>query len=283
MTGNNTKWAWEIHPTSGWFDFRLKELWLYKDLIARFVKRDFLAIYKQTILGPIWIFLQPLLTTLMFIVIFSEVAKISTEGVPPLLFYMAGIIGWNYFSECFTITANTFMSNANVFSQVYFPRLTIPISVVISQLIRFLIQFALFAAILIYFYFNNSNIRPNAVVLLIPLIILMMAGLGLGCGLVISSLTAKYRDLNNLITFGVRLLMYATPVIYPISIVPEKFKLLVWLNPMSPLIESFRYAFLGSGTFDPKHLLYSLILVVCVLLLGIALFNKMEETVMDIV
>lgn len=280
---DNDAWKWEILPSSGWFEFKIREIWLYRDLIVRLVKRDFLAIYKQTILGPLWILIQPLLMTFMFIVIFDKVANIPTDGLPPLLFYISGIILWNYFSECLVTTSTTFLTNANIFSKVYFPRLVVPLSVVLSQFIRFFIQMTLFFLILSFYVWDDVNISPNRLLLISPLLVVVAAGLGLGSGLIISSLTAKYRDLNNLISFGIRLLMYATPVIYPLSIVPEKYKLVVWLNPVTPLIEGFRFAFLGTGTFDFYHLLYSFICMLILLCIGIALFNKMEQRVMDIV
>lgn len=280
---DNDVWKWEILPSSGWLEFKIREIWLYRDLIVRLVKRDFLAIYKQTILGPLWIFIQPLLMTFMFVVIFDKVANIPTDGLPPLLFYLSGIILWNYFSECLMTTSTTFLTNANIFSKVYFPRLVVPLSVVLSQFIRFFIQMLLFFLILIFYIWDDVNISPNRLLLISPFLVVMAAGLGLGSGLIISSLTAKYRDLNNLISFGIRLLMYATPVIYPLSIVPDKYKLVVWLNPVTPLIEGFRFAFLGTGTFDFYHLLYSFICMLILLFIGIALFNKMEQRVMDIV
>lgn len=280
---DNDVWKWEILPSLGWLEFKIREIWLYRDLIVRLVKRDFLAIYKQTILGPLWIFIQPLLMTFMFVVIFDKVANIPTDGLPPLLFYLSGIILWNYFSECLMTTSTTFLTNANIFSKVYFPRLVVPLSVVLSQFIRFFIQMLLFFLILIFYIWDDVNISPNRLLLISPFLVVMAAGLGLGSGLIISSLTAKYRDLNNLISFGIRLLMYATPVIYPLSIVPDKYKLVVWLNPVTPLIEGFRFAFLGTGTFDFYHLLYSFICMLILLFIGIALFNKMEQRVMDIV
>lgn len=280
---DNDSWKWEIHPSSGWFEFNIREIWQYKDLIIRLVKRDFLAIYKQTVLGPLWIFIQPLLMTFMFIIIFDKVANIPTDGLPPLLFYLAGVILWNYFSECLLTTSTTFLSNANIFSKVYFPRLVVPLSIVLSQFIRFFIQFILFLFILTFYILIDTTAEPNEFLLFSPMLVLIVAGLGLGLGLIISSLTAKYRDLNNLISFGVRLLMYATPVIYPFSIVPEKYKMFVWLNPITPLIEGFRFAFLGTGIWDFYHLLYSFICMLILLFIGVALFNKMEQSVMDIV
>ncbi|MDQ3396061.1 MAG: ABC transporter permease, partial [Bacteroidota bacterium] len=255
----------------------------YRDLLYMFVKRDFVAVYQQTILGPVWYFLQPILTTLTFTIVFGNIAKISTDGLPQLLFYMSGIIGWNYFSDCLNATSGTFSSNAAIFGKVYFPRLIAPLSTVISNLIKFSIQFLLFLGFMTYFIADGKDVNPNIAILVTPVLIILMAGLGLGFGIIISSLTTKYRDLKFLVSFGVQLLMYATPVIYPLSTLPEKYKPFVMANPMTPVIETFRYAYLGGGSFDPLHLAYSGLVMVIVLFIALVIFNKVEKTFMDTV
>lgn len=278
-------WDLLIKPKSGWFDLHLADLWRYRDLLWMFVIRDFVAVYKQTILGPIWFFIQPLLTTLTFTIIFSGVAKISTDGLPPLLFYLAGTTPWNYFATCLNKTSTTFKDNANLFGKVYFPRLITPLSIVVSTLIQFVIQFATLVIALLWYLFQGADIHPNWGGILIgtPLLILMMGGLGLGFGIVISSLTTKYRDLAFLITFGVQLAMYATPVVYPLSTVPEKYRLWLELNPMTGVIEAFRTIYLGAGSFSWPLLGYSAGVTAGVLFIGIIIFNRVEKTFMDTV
>jgi len=276
-------WSLILRPQSGWLDLHLSDLWRYRDLTILFVWRDFVAQYKQTILGPLWHLIQPLFTTLLFTLIFGRVAKLPTDGLPPMLFYMAGITCWNYYAECLNRSAGTFINNASIFGKVYFPRLCVPVSVVISNIIKFSIQFALFLLFLAYFYANGFAIHPNAGVLLTPLLVLIMAALGLGTGIIVSALTIRYRDLQVLITFGVQLLMYATPVIYPLSMISEKYRWLVLANPMTALIETFRYAFLGSGTFDPVNLIYSAAITTVMLFIAVILFNHVERTFMDTV
>jgi lipopolysaccharide transport system permease protein len=277
----DSNWTMEIHPRSGWFDIDLSELWRYRDLILLFVRRDFVAYYKQTILGPLWFLLQPLFTTVVFTIIFSNIAHISTDGLPPFLFYMAGTVGWTYFTSCMTQTSNTFITNAGIFGKVYFPRLVVPISVVISNLLSFTIQFGLFLAFLVYFYFIGSPIHPNLWILIIPLLLIQMAALGLGMGIMISSMTTKYRDLALAFGFGVQLWMYATPIVYPLSQIPAQWQWLFALNPMTAIIETFRYAFLGSGAIQPWMLGVSFGLTFLILTLGIILFNRVEKTFMD--
>ncbi|HLF73848.1 MAG TPA: ABC transporter permease, partial [Anaerolineales bacterium] len=242
---------WAIESQRSLFDLRLGELWRYRDLVMLFVRRDFVAVYKQTVLGPLWYLIQPLLTTLTFTFIFGRVASLPTDGLPQFLFYMSGTVLWAYFAECLNKTANTFVQNYQLFGKVYFPRLAVPVSVLISNLITFAIQLALFVVIMLFFILNGSDVRPNLWLLLVPALVLMMAGLGLGLGIIISSLTTKYRDLRFLVTFGVQLLMYATPVIYPVSAIPERFQWVILANPMTSIVEAFRYAFLGAGTVDP--------------------------------
>ncbi len=279
----NEDWTLVIKPTTGWFDINLTDLYHYWDLLFMLIKRDFVAVYQQTILGPLWYFIQPVLTTITFTIVFGNIANISTDGLPQLLFYMSGIIGWNYFSECLNATSSTFSANASIFGKVYFPRLIVPISIVISNLIKFSIQFVLFLLFMLYFLNQDAPINPNITIILTPLLLLLMAGLGLGFGIIISSLTTKYRDLKFLVTFGVQLLMYATPVIYPLSELPEKYRIYVAANPMTPVIETFRYAYLGAGSYDIMHLGYSFVFMMVVLFIALLIFNKVEKSFMDTV
>jgi lipopolysaccharide transport system permease protein len=276
-------WTMIIRPKRHWMDIRLVELWRFRDLIALFVWRDFVAYYKQTILGPLWYIIQPLLTTLTFTVIFGRLAGLPTDGLPPFLFYMAGTVVWSYFSSCLTKTSNTFTANAGIFGKVYFPRLTVPISILISNLIALAIQFVLFLCFMAYFGLFGATIRPNAWILVTPLLLFLMAGLGLGFGIIVSSLTTRYRDLQFLVTFGVQLWMFATPVIYPLSQVPERYRWIILANPMTPILETFRYAFLGTGIVNVFHLLYSFSFMIGVLLIGVLIFNRVERTFMDTV
>jgi lipopolysaccharide transport system permease protein len=277
------EWDLVIRPKTGWFDLHLSDLLRYHDLTMMFVWRDFIAQYKQTILGPIWYLIQPLFTTLLFTLIFGHVAKLPTDKLPPVLFYLAGITCWNYFAECLNRTSGTFITNASIFGKVYFPRLCVPVSVVISNIIKFAIQFGLFLVFMAYYYAKGTYFHPNALMLLTPVLVVIMAVLGLGMGIIISSLTIKYRDLQVLVTFGVQLLMYATPVIYPLSMVSEKHRWLMLANPMTALVETFRYAFLGSGTLNYLNLLYSGVIALVILFAGILLFNHVERTFMDTV
>lgn len=283
-TAQEAQWTKVIGPKKGWFDINLSNLWNYRDLIMLLVKRDFIAFYKQTILGPLWFLLQPLCTTIVFTIIFGRIAKIPTDGLPQILFYMSGIVIWNYFADCLNKTSDTFVSNAGIFGKVYFPRLAVPVSIVITNLITFAIQFALFLAFLAYFfYYTGSDIRPNLLVLLTPLLLLQMAALGLGLGILISSMTTKYRDLKYVVGFGVQLWMYATPIVYPMSQIPEKWQWLFALNPMSAIVETVRYAFLGAGAIRPLHLALSLVMTSLVLFAGIVMFSRIEKTFMDTV
>ena len=273
-----------IKSSRSLFDLRLQEVWDYRDLWFMFVKRDFLASFKQTILGPLWFFVQPVLTTLIFTFVFGNIAGLSTDGMPKVLFYMSGLVIWNYFSECFNKTANLFVSNASMFGKVYFPRLIMPLSIVTSGLIRFVIQFCLFLGILLYFkIIGNNLVASNWNILFVPFLVVLMAGYALGLGMIISSLTTKYRDLSMLVGFGVTLLMYATPVIYPLNAVPEKYIAVVKANPLAPIVELFRYAFLGSGQVSASGMLYSISCMVFLLLSGIVIFNKVEQNFMDTV
>ena len=277
------QWDMVIQPQRGLLDLRLGELWRYRDLVLLFVRRDFVSVYKQTILGPLWYLIQPLLTTLVFTVIFGNIASLPTDGLPPFLFYMSGTVIWSYFADCLNKTSQTFVANAGLFGKVYFPRLAVPVSILLSNLISLGIQFGLFLAFALYFWLAGANVQPNIRVLLTPLLLLMMAGLGLGFGIIISSLTTRYRDLRFLVGFGVQLWMYATPVIYPISSVPERYQPLIYANPLTSIVEAFRYAYLGAGSVDGWQLLYSFVFMLVVLFLGVLLFNRIEATFMDTV
>jgi lipopolysaccharide transport system permease protein len=276
-------WDLVIEPPQGWIALHLRDLWKYRDLVGLFVRRDFVASYKQTILGPLWHIIQPLLTTLIFTVVFGRIAGLPTDQVPQFIFYMAGTTVWNYFSQCLTRTSNTFVANAGIFGKVYFPRMTVPVSVVFSQLIAFAIQFTLFLVVYGLYWFRGAPIHPNWAMALLPLLLLMMAGMGLGFGIIISSMTTKYRDLQVLVGFGVQLWMYATPVIYPLSAMSEKYRWLIVANPMSSVVETFRYAFFGMGTFSWVYLGYSAGFTLLLLLAGMAIFNRVERTFMDTV
>ena len=278
------QWDLVIRPKIGWLDLHLADLWRYRDLTAMFVWRDFVAQYKQTILGPLWHILQPLFTTLIFTVIFGKMAKLPTDGVPPLLFYLAGVTCWSYFADCVSRTSVTFISNAAIFGKVYFPRLSVPLSLVISSMIKFAIQLALFLAFLIFYWMQGAPVQPTAAIALTPLLLLLMAGLSLGAGIIVSALTTRYRDLQQLVVFGVQLMMFATPVVYPLSMIGGgSFRWLILANPMTPIVETFRYAFLGSGTFDGIYLCYSAGFTLAVLFIGVVLFNHVERTFMDTV
>jgi len=273
----------EIKPQNKWYDIDFKAIWRYRDLLMLFVRRDFVAVYKQTVLGPIWFFIQPILTTVTFTFIFGNFAKISTDGIPPLLFYLSGLTFWNYFASCLTATSNTFVSNAGMFGKVYFPRLITPLSVVISNLIKFGIQFILFLVVFFYYWWTGA-IQPNWTVALLPIFVIMMAGLGLGFGILISSLTTKYRDFTFLVGFGVQLLMYASPIIYPFSILSEDLRFwLNVLNPMSSIIEAIKYGFLGEGVFSISNLAISATYMFVLLFVGIVTFHKVEKSFMDTV
>jgi len=282
-TVHEEPWTKVISPRRGWFDVNLKDLWNFRDLIVLFVKRDFVAFYKQTILGPLWFLLQPLFTTVVFTIIFGRIAQIPTDGLPQVLFYMSGVVIWNYFADCLNKTSDTFVSNANIFGKVYFPRLTVPVSIVITNLIAFAIQFVLFLVFWSYFYLKVSALTASPAILLTPLLVLQMAALGLGLGILISSLTTKYRDLRYVVGFGVQLWMYATPVVYPMSQIPQKWQWLFALNPMAAIVETARYAFLGAGAIRPLHLGLSLGMTVLVLAAGIVMFSRLEKTFMDTV
>lgn len=282
-TENDLDWTTIITPRTGWFDVSLGQLWNYRDLILMFVQRDFVALYKQTILGPLWFLIQPLFTTIVFTVIFGNIAKIPTDGLPPILFYMSSIVAWTYFANCLTNTSNTFVANSGIFGKVYFPRLVVPISVVITNIFTFAIQFVLFLGFLAYFYFKGSAISSNPLLLVTPILLLQMAALGLGVGIWVSALTTRYRDLTFAVGFGVQLWMYATPIVYPISAIPEKWRWIWTLNPMTSIVETFRYAYLGAGLVDLHSHLVSIAATMIILLSGIVLFSKVDKTFMDTV
>jgi len=282
-SNTDSNWDYIIRPQRQWFDLRLGELWRARNLIMLFVWRDFVTYYKQTILGPLWYLIQPLLTSLTFTVVFGNFAKLSTDGLPQFLFYLAGTVVWGYFSACLTKTSNVFTAHANIFGKVYFPRLTVPISILFSNLITLLIQFLLFLTFMIYFSSSGADVNPNATILLLPILLILMAGLGLGFGIIISALTTRYRDLQFLVTFGAQLWMYITPVVYPLSSVPETYRWLVLANPMTSIVETFRFAFLGAGIVETTHLLYSLVCMIVVMLIGVLIFNRVERTFMDTV
>lgn len=276
-------WDFIIRPGKGLFDLQLRELWRYRDLIMLFVRRDFVSKFKQTILGPAWFVIQPLLSTIMFTIVFGNIAQLSTDGLPKMLFYLSGNILWLYFSSSLTLCSSTFVDNAHIFGKVYFPRLVVPVSIVLSQSLTLALQFAFFLCFMGYYVAAGAEIRPNMYIFLFPVLVLLMAGMSLGLGIIFSSMTTKYRDMRFLLEFGVRLAMYATPAIYPLSSIPEKYRLFILANPMTPIIETFRYGFMGQGTFSWAYLGYSAGFTVVVLFVGAVLFTRVERTFMDTV
>lgn len=274
---------WEIRPKSSVFNLMLRDVWEYRDLLMLFVKRDFVSFYKQTLLGPLWFFIQPLLQTIIFAFVFSKMAHISTDGLPPILFYLCGITAWNYFADCLTKTSTVFKDNAHIFGKVYFPRLVMPISIVVSSLVRFGVQMILLAAFIIFYAIRGNSFTPNFYILLFPLLVVLMAALGLGTGMIISAMTTKYRDLAFLVTFGIQLLMYATTVIYPLSSVGPAFQLYLQVNPMTAILEAFRFILLGTGSFSWPLLGYATVLIIVLLLIGIITFNKVQRDFVDTV
>lgn len=277
MNQNEENWDLVIKPHSKWYDLRLGEMLRYKDLLLLFVRRDFVSLYKQTILGPLWFFIQPIITSITFTVIFGNLANISTDGLPQILFYMCGVTLWNYFSETLTKTSDTFTANANIFGKVYFPRMIVPLSVVVSNLIKLGVQFLLFIAIWIFFLVKEDTVHPNSTLLLVPFLIVLMGFLGLSLGILISSMTTKYRDLKFLVVFGVQLMMYASPIVYPLSIVPEKYRWFILANPVTSIIETFKYAFLGVGEFNWMHLAYSFAVTCFLFVIGLIVFHRVEN------
>jgi lipopolysaccharide transport system permease protein len=286
MLNSSKEWDFIIEPKGSYFRLNLKEVWQYRDLLKMYIKREIVTYYKQTILGPLWFLIQPFFTTIVYMFVFGGLAGISTDGIPQPLFYMSGICLWNYFSESLTKTSDTFFTNQAVFGKVYFPRLIVPLSVTISGLLKMFIQLILFAGVYVYFVLKGSSVSINSYALLLPLLIFILAGLGLGFGIIISSLTTKYRDLKFLLTFAIQLWMYATPVIYPLSVMEGTYKKYMWLiqaNPLTSVMETFKFGFLGQGLFSWFALGYSLIFTIILLLLGTWIFNKVERSFMDVV
>lgn len=283
MNNNSQSQDWDlvIKGHTSLFDVKFKDLWHYRDLLFLFVKRDFVSFYKQTVLGPLWFFIQPIFTTIVFSFVFGNLAGISTDGLPKYLFYLTGITAWNYFADCLTKTSTVFRDNANIFGKVYFPRLIMPLSIVVSNLVRFGVQLLLLIVMMIYFGITGADFHVTSAIFFFPVLVLLMAFLGLGFGLIITAVTTKYKDLTFLITFGVQLLMYGTTVIYPLSAAPEKYKKIIELNPMTGIIEAFRYAFLGKGEFTLWSIGYSAIVTLVVLFFGIIIFNKTEKNFVD--
>jgi lipopolysaccharide transport system permease protein len=279
---SHEQWDMEIKPRTSWFDLNLREIWRYKDLIVLLVKRDFIAAYKQTVLGPLWHFIQPILTSVIFLIVFSRIAHLPTDGMHPVLFYLSGITLWNYFSVCLTATSNTFVANAPIFGKVYFPRLIMPLSVIISNLVRFAIQFMLLFIVMLWLAFHGHPIQFSVNWFLIPFVLVVIAGLALGLGIIFSSLTTRYRDFSVLLTFAMQLLMYGTPIAYSLSYLNQQgYGWIVKLNPLTSLVEGFRYALFGKGSLIGNDLLYTIVFTVVVLFIGIVLFNKIEKTFID--
>ncbi len=276
-------WTQIIKPKKSLLEIDFKELWDYRDLLLLFIRRDIITKYKQTILGPLWFILQPILTTLMYLLVFGRIANIPTDNAPPILFYLSGIVAWTYFSFCLTSTSNTFLTNAGIFGKVYFPRLIVPLSIVISNLIQFLIQLGLLVIAVVLYAYKGFSFPLTYKLFMIPYLILLLALLGLGFGIIISSLTTKYRDLSNLMGFGVQLWMYATPIIYPLSIIPDKYKIVILANPITSIIITFKSAILGTNSVSYCYLLYSTVFTLIILFLGIIIFNRVERSFMDTV
>jgi lipopolysaccharide transport system permease protein len=276
-------WTTIIRPNRPWWDLGLAEIWQYRDLIALWVRREFVALYKQTVLGPLWHVIPTVISSAVFTVIFSGVAKIPTDGIPPYLFYMAGNTLWVFFSSCVSVTSNTFAANVSIFGKVYFPRMCMPIAYVISQLVSFGVRLGVFLAFWVYFLVASKEIHPNIWLLLLPVQLLITAGMGMAFGLIVSSLTTKYRDLQQLLGVGLQLLMYATPIIYPLSRIPENWRWVALLNPLAPVIETFRLGFLGASEMSPVYILYSLGFTVVALIVGLIMFNRVERTFLDTV
>ena len=283
LSNNTGTWDTVISSHRGYLDVNFKELWQYRDLLVMFVKKDIITVYKQTILGPVWFVVQPMLTSLMYLLIFNNIANLSTGTVPPILFYLIGTTLWNYFSDTLNVTSKTFTENASIFGKVYFPRIILPLSKVVSGLIKFLIQFSLFAVLLLYYVFVTHTIMPNWYALLAPVWLLVIVLMSLGFGIIITSLTTKYRDLVFLIAFGVQLAMYATPVIIPLSEVHGKKRLMFLVNPLTSLFEAIKYGLLGQGVFDLRWIAYSVVFTVILLVFGVLIFSKVEKRFIDTV
>jgi len=280
---NQQTWTEEIKSQNTLFSINFKEVWHYRDLLLMLVKRDYVTFYKQTILGPIWFFVQPILTTVIYVILFGQVAKLSTDGLPQMAFYLSGVTIWSYFSDVLNKTAIVFQTNASIFGKVYFPRLIMPLSIVISGLMKFLIQFTLFVCVVLYFTFIKESIHPNFWILVTPLLLFLMAAFALGLGMIFSSMTTKYKDLTMLLSFGVQLFMYVTPVVYTITSIPSQYKFIVRFNPLTSIFECFRYGYLGAGHFQPLSLVYSVISIFVLLAVGVVIFNRVEKSFMDTV
>lgn len=276
-------WTIEIKPRKKWLDIDIKGIWRYRDLLYMYVKRDIVTVYKQTILGPLWFLIQPIFTTVMYMFVFGGLAGISTDGAPQPLFYLSGIMLWNYFSEAFKVSSNVFVTNANVFGKVYFPRLVVPLAGITSNLLKMLIQLGLFIIVYVYFYATGANLSVNWTIILFPYLIFLIAFHAMSWGMIVSSLTTKYRDLTQLVNFGVQLFMYATPVIYPLSAAPEKYRFILELNPLTPIFEAFKYSCMGCGSLDWGGLLYSTIFMLVTLFFAVLFFNRVERNFMDTV
>ena len=288
MRESSTEDNWDlvIQRKTGRFDLNFNEVWSYRTLLEMYIKREIVTAYKQTILGPLWFFIQPIFTTIVFTFVFGSLAGIPTDGLPPVLFYLAGITLWNYFSDSLTKTSDTFIANQGIFGKVYFPRLVVPLSVTITGLIKMGIQFGVFIIVYIYYMSIGASIAPNKYAFLLPVLIVILASLSLGFGVIISSMTTKYRDLKFLMSFAIQLLMYGTPIIYPLSIMKENYKEYLWViqaNPLTAVIETFKYGFLGHGTFTWFSLGYSAMFSGIILIIGIYIFNKVERSFMDVI
>ena len=276
-------WTIEIRPQKRWLDVDVKNLWRYRDLYYMYIKRDIITVYKQTILGPLWFVIQPIFTTIMYMFIFGGLAGISTDGAPQPLFYLSGIMLWNYFSEAFKVSSNVFIQNANIFGKVYFPRLVVPLAGITSNLIKMLIQLGLFIIVYIYYLTTGADLHVNWTIVLFPFLVFLVAFHAMSWGMIVSELTTKYRDLTQVITFGIQLFMYATPVIYPLSAAPEKYRDIIALNPLTPIFEAFKYSCMGCGSLSWGGLLYSTIFMLVTLFFAVIIFNRVERNFMDTV
>lgn len=283
---NNSRYTLIIEPKANLLKLNLKDIWIYRDLLEMYIKREIVTFYKQTILGPLWFFIQPIFTTIVFMFVFGGLAGIPTDGIPQALFYLSGITLWNYFSDSLTKTSDTFLLNQAIFGKVYFPRMIVPLSITITGLLKMFIQFLLFAIVYVYYVVKGYPVAPNLYALLFPLLILILAGLGMGFGIIITSMTTKYRDLKFLLAFAVQLWMYATPVIYPLSVMEGNYNNYMWLiqaNPLTAVIETFKFGFLGQGTFSWFALAYSALFTIIILMFGIIIFNRVEKKFMDVI
>ncbi|EJL66749.1 ABC transporter permease [Flavobacterium sp. CF136] len=283
---NDNDWLFEITPKNKFFRLNLKEIWQYRDLLFLFVKRDVITVYKQTVLGPLWYLIQPLFTSVTFTIIFNNVAGINTGAIPPFLFNLAGITVWNYFTACLNGTSDTFKANASIFGKVYFPRIITPLSVVISNLIKFGIQFIIFIAFYLFYYIKGADLTLNGLVIFFPILITVMGILGLGLGMLISSMVTKYRDFSNLVTFGIQLLMYLSAVMYPMELIKDKLPKFGWMveyNPLAYIIETSRYMLLNTGEISVLGLCYTLLVTIAVFFVGLLIFNKTEKSFIDTV